>query len=149
MAFKALGSVVVLTLCFHVAVATTGMLSTPNVSHVELRTRESIIWTIAFRDARSSALTSTILRSSCEQSASPEPIATPRPLFVRRQTPGKTVVSFIIGVDGHVHNPLIIEDSGEPRNSAVLSAVRSWRFRPAMCNGAPAEADGTVEFSRR
>jgi TonB family protein len=149
MAFKTLGIVAGLTLCFQMAVATTGMVSTPDVSHGGLRYRESVVWTTAFRDARSAALTSTILRSSCEQSASPEPIATPRPLFVRRQTPGKTVVSFIIGVDGHVHNPLIIEDSGEPRNSAVLSAVRSWRFRPAMCNGAPAEADGTVEFSRR
>jgi TonB family protein len=58
-------------------------------------------------------------------------------------------VSFIIGTDGKVHSPLVLESVGQTEDRTVLKAVRSWRYRPGMCNGVPTETEGKVEFSSR
>jgi TonB family protein len=58
-------------------------------------------------------------------------------------------VSFIIGTDGRVHSPLILESSGMVGDRHVLRTVRSWRYRPATCNGVPTEIEGKIEFSSR
>jgi len=34
-------------------------------------------------------------------------------------------------------------------HNGELEAVRFWRYRPAMCNGVPTEAEAKVEFSSR
>ena len=86
---------------------------------------------------------------SCEDVQPPEALTTPDPLF----TPvahGKTVkVSFIIGTDGHVHSPLILESAGLAGDRHVLQTVRTWKYRPATCNGVPTETEGKIEFSSR
>jgi TonB family protein len=61
----------------------------------------------------------------------------------------KISVSFIVGTDGRVHSPLILESSGTREDHAILNTVRAWRYRPAMCNGVPTETEGKVEFSSR
>ena len=61
----------------------------------------------------------------------------------------KVKVSFIIGADGRVHSPLILESVGAAGDRNVLQTVRAWRYRPATCNGVPTEAEGKIEFSRR
>ena len=58
-------------------------------------------------------------------------------------------VSFIIGTDGHVHSPLILESAGIARDRRVLQTVRTWRYRPATCNGVPTETEGKIEFYNR
>ena len=86
---------------------------------------------------------------SCEAAQPPEALATPNPLL---DTPGLSsavTVSFIIGVDGRVHSPLILEGLGPAEDRIVLDTVRSWRFRPATCNGVPTEAEGKIAFSNR
>lgn len=85
----------------------------------------------------------------CELSQPPEPLATPDPLLSGAGTGDKVSVSFIIGADGQVHSPVILESAGSLEDDNVLSALRSWRYRPAMCNAAPAESERQVEFSRR
>lgn len=88
-------------------------------------------------------------RPSCEDVQPPEALATPEPLTTPTAK-GRTVkVSFIIGTDGRVHSPLILESSGLLGDWHVLRTVRTWRYRPATCNGVPTETEGKVEFSSR
>ncbi len=85
----------------------------------------------------------------CEQVAPPVALATPDPLFLAG-TGGKRVrVSFIIGTDGRIHSPLILESAGLRGDRRVLDTVRTWRYRPATCNGVPTETEGKIEFSVR
>jgi len=87
--------------------------------------------------------------SSCGEVEPPQALTTPAPLMGRAANGTKVKVSFIIGTDGHVHSPLILESAGATGDRNVLRAVRSWKYRPATCNGVPTEAEGKIEFSSR
>lgn len=88
-------------------------------------------------------------RPNCEAVQPPEELTTPDPLLTAG-IPGRSVkVSFIIGTDGRVHAPLILESAGMAGDRRVLQTVRTWRYRPARCNGVPTETEGKVEFSIR
>jgi TonB family protein len=89
------------------------------------------------------------LRWSCEEVGAPVALATPDPLFPSAGLGKKVRVSFIIGTDGRVHSPLILESAGAAGDRHVLDAVRHWRYRPATCNGVPTETEGKIEFSFR
>jgi len=89
------------------------------------------------------------LRSVCEKAQPPQPLTTPDPLFTFSNRGEKVKVSFIVGTDGHVHSPLILESAGLPGDRHVLETVRMWRYRPATCNGVPTETEGKIEFSSR
>jgi TonB family protein len=90
-----------------------------------------------------------ISRPACEEVRPPEELATPDP-FVSSSIYGRKVkVSFIIGTDGRVHSPLILESAGIAGDRHVLQTVRMWRYRPATCNGVPTETEGKIEFSIR
>lgn len=88
-------------------------------------------------------------RPSCEDVQPPEPLMTPDPLFTSFNHGRRVKVSFIIGTDGHVHSPLILESAGLAGDRHVLQTVRFWRYRPATCNGVPTETEGKIEFSSR
>jgi TonB family protein len=88
-------------------------------------------------------------RPSCESVRPPEALTTPDPLFTSSILGSKVKVSFIIGVDGRVHSPLILESAGIAGDRRVLQTVRTWRYRPATCNGVPTETEGKVEFSKQ
>lgn len=88
-------------------------------------------------------------RAACEQVQPPQALTTPDPLFSAATHGQKVKVSFIIGTDGRVHSPLILESAGLAGDRHVLQTVRSWRYRPATCNGVPTETEGKVEFSSR
>jgi TonB family protein len=85
---------------------------------------------------------------ACEDVQPPEALTTPAPLFTPAAH-GKVKVSFIIGTDGRVHSPLILESAGLAGDRHILQTVRSWRYRPATCNGIPTETEGKIEFSSR
>jgi len=88
-------------------------------------------------------------RPTCELVVPPVALATPDPLFVPAGHGSKVAISFIIGTDGRVHSPLILESAGLPGDRHVLRTVRTWRYRPATCNGVPTETEGKIEFSIR
>jgi len=88
-------------------------------------------------------------RPACEDVQPPRALTTPDPLFVSAAHGMKVSVSFIIGTDGRVHSPLILESAGVAGDRRVLQTVRTWRYRPATCNGVPTETEGKVEFSSR
>lgn len=114
---------------------------------VSLTLHEHQIWASAAQDEQFAAIPHTA-RPSCAAAQPPQALATPNPLL-DQPDPNKITVSFIIGADGRVHSPLILESAGASEDRAVLDAVRSWRYRPAMCNGVPTEAEGKIEFSSR
>ena len=86
-------------------------------------------------------------RAVCQDVQPPQALTTPNPLFVATARGRRVKVSFIIGTDGRVHSPLILESGGLSGDRDVLQVVRSWRYRPATCNGVPTEIEGKVEFS--
>lgn len=87
--------------------------------------------------------------ANCASTHGPEALATPNPLVQAPYRPTKITVSFIVGKDGEVESPLILEGSGVERGRDILKALRRWRYRPAMCNGVPVEAETEVQFSSR
>ena len=88
-------------------------------------------------------------RPACAAVEPPQALTTPDPLLTSSVSAGKVKVSFIIGTDGRVHSPLILESAGIAGDRRVLQTVRTWRYRPATCNGVPTETEGKVEFSNR
>jgi TonB family protein len=112
-----------------------------------LTAREHQIWPPPLRDSKFAAMLHA--NTSCEASEPPEPLATPNPLLDIAEPSAKVSVSFIIGTDGRVHSPLILESAGATEDRTILDTVRSWRYRPAMCNGAATETEGKIEFSSR
>lgn len=86
-------------------------------------------------------------RAVCQDVQPPQALTTPNPLFVAAAYGRRVKVSFIIGTDGRVHSPLILESAGLSGDRDVLEVVRSWRYRPATCDGVPTEIEGKIEFS--
>lgn len=117
---------------------------------IPLAQREYQSWTIPLRASEFSDVPHLSLHSRCENTKAPQPLATPRPLLVPMGSTQNTMkVSFIVGSDGRVHSPLILESAGTAEDRSILRTVRDWRYRPATCNGVPIEAEGKMEFSRR
>lgn len=87
--------------------------------------------------------------ASCESLRPAEALATPDPLLDAVEVKGKVAVSFVIGTDGRVHSPVVLESAGSDEDSNVLGVMRAWRYRPATCNAVPADTESKVEFSSR
>jgi hypothetical protein len=104
---------------------------------------ERAVWPASFHHTAQRAI------SHCERTRPAEALATPDPLLDRLEAKRKVGVSFIIGTDGLVHSPVVIESGGLDEDSSVLEAMRGWRYRPATCNAVPAETESKVEFSSR
>jgi TonB family protein len=113
-----------------------------------LRQRERNAWKALTHNFQFIDVPHLSTRSRCEEVQPPQALTTPSPLLTTWRE-RKIKVSFIIGTDGRVHSPLILESAGPTGDRHVLQTVRSWRYRPATCNGVPTETEGKVEFSSR
>jgi len=118
-------------------------------AQTSLKDREHSVWTSAVHGSEFAAMTHPASWHECEAVRPPEALATPDPLLDGTDLNARVSVSFIIGTDGRVHSALILESAGASEDRTVLDAVRFWRYRPAMCNGVPTEAEAKVEFSGR
>jgi TonB family protein len=125
-----------------------GSFARPASLSLSLTVRERQVWASALHDSEFAAMLHTA-GASCEASEPPEPLATPNPLLDIADSSSKVRVSFIIGTDGRVHSPLILESAGPSEDRTILDTVRSWRYRPAMCNGTATETEAKIEFSSR
>jgi TonB family protein len=121
----------------------------PQPRQAVLAEREHQIWKTPTRASEFSDVPHVSARSRCEDTQPPEALTTPDPLMVPALAGIKVKVSFIIGADGRVHSPLILQSVGVTGDRNVLQTVRGWRYRPATCNGVPTEAEGKIEFSQR
>jgi TonB family protein len=110
---------------------------------------ERQLWKTRVRDSEFSDVPHVTARSRCEDVQPPQALTTPEPILNPMRDRVKAKVSFIIGTDGRVHSPLILESAGPTGDRHILRTVRSWRYRPATCNGVPTEAEGKIEFSSR
>lgn len=129
--------------------ASLGSSSARTAGGTSLAEREHHVWSSAVHDSEFATMTHTISRISCGAVQPPQALATPDPLLDESNLNSKVSVSFIIGTDGRVHSALILESAGPNEDRTILDAVRFWRYRPAMCNGVPTEAEAKVEFSSR
>jgi TonB family protein len=116
---------------------------------ISLAEKEKKIWRTLARNSQFNDVLHTDARSRCEDTQPPEALATPNPLLPAAKDGTRVKVSFIIGIDGRVHSPLILESAGPTGDRTVLRTVRFWRYRPATCNGVPTETEGKIEFSSR
>ena len=115
-----------------------------------LADRERHLGALSARNSNFSTMARAAARSNlCEAAQPPEALATPSPLLDVPGLSSAVTVSFIIGTDGRVHSPLILESAGLAGDRHVLQTVRTWRYRPATCNGVPTETEGKIEFSSR
>ena len=147
MRIRRLSSFLLVAAGFAVCLASaTDVSARPAASALSVRERQ--IWASALRDSKFAAMLHPA-GASCEASKPPEPLATPNPLFDFADLSSKVQVSFIIGTDGRVHSPLILESAGPSEDRAILDTVRTWRYRPALCNGAATDTEAKVEFSSR
>jgi len=110
--------------------------------------REQQVWSTPVHDSEFAAVPHTT-QASCAATQPPQALATPNPLIDEPQEDSKVTVSFIIGTDGKVHSPLILESAGTSEDNTVLNTIRAWRYRPAMCNGVPTESEAKIGFSPR
>lgn len=117
-------------------------------SQKTLSAREQRVWAPPKRETEFAAIGHTS-RSSCEATHPPQALATPSPLLDNPKANATVKVSFIIGTDGRVHSPFILESAGPADDQVVLDAVRTWRYRPATCNGVPTESEARIGFSGR
>ncbi|MFZ0318746.1 MAG: TonB family protein [Candidatus Sulfotelmatobacter sp.] len=123
--------------------------ASPYLRQAVLSEREHKLWKTPIRASQFSDVPHVSAHARCEDTQPPEALTTPDPLMVPVVAGVKVKVSFIIGADGRVHSPLILESAGPVGDRNVLQTVRAWRYRPATCNGVPTEAEGKIEFSRR
>jgi TonB family protein len=121
----------------------------PRLHQTVLSDREHQVWKTPKRASEFSDIPHVSARSRCEDTQPPEALTTPDPLLAPAGAALKVKVSFIVGADGRVHSPLILQSGGPAGDRNVLRTVRTWRYRPATCNGVPTEAEGKIEFSRR
>jgi TonB family protein len=114
-----------------------------------LAEREGQVWPRSVHGSRFADIPHTTGHNSCGATQPPEALTTPDPILDQPGTPAKVTISFIIGTDGRVHSPFVLESAGPTKDRTVLQTVSFWRYRPAMCNGVPTEAEGKIEFSRQ
>jgi TonB family protein len=140
-----------LSLILAVTASSTASVQVPPVrlSEAILTVREHQAFKTPTRAAEFSDVPHVSARSRCEDTRPPQALTTPDPVLVPIESGRKVKVSFIIGADGRVHSPLILQSGGTAGDRNVLRTVRAWRYRPATCNGVPTEAEGKIEFSRR
>src|SRR6202167_6579677 len=117
----------------------------PRLSRAVLTEREHQVFRTPTRASEFSSVPHSSARSRCEDTQPPQALTTPNPLLVPTEAGMRVKVSFIIGADGRVHSPLILQSAGPAGDRNVLQTVRSWRYRPATCNGVPTEAEGKIE----
>jgi TonB family protein len=82
-----------------------------------------------------------IERRTCAGMTRPEPISA-----LGRGIPVGTnaLVSLTIGTDGSVQNVVVARGPSATLDPATLKALRSWKFRPAMCGNQPVTIDVVI-----
>ena len=100
-----------------------------------LSAREKQVWRAPVHNSEFADVPRIGARSACELTHPPEALATPNPMLSKSDSGVKVKISFIVGTDGRVHSPLIMESAGGSEDDTILETVRAWRYRPAMCNG--------------
>ena len=126
--------------------ATSGKSASSQAGLVE---RERRAWSPAVHNSKFAPVANSVTRAVCEDVQPPQALTTPDPLLDQANRDAMASITFIVGTDGRVHSALMLESAGPHEDRAILAAVQYWRYRPALCDGVPTDAEGKVEFSSR
>jgi hypothetical protein len=118
---------------------------TRSTAQFALAQREAQLWQSLAHESDFTAIQGPL--PNCEISQPPQPLATPNPQVSDEAI--EVRISLIVGTDGFVHSPLVLESADWAENQVILDAVRAWRYRPARCNGAAVESEADIKFFSR
>jgi len=62
-------------------------------------------------------------------------LSSPDPVFPKAGITGTVVLRCVVGIDGRVHEPVVVQSLSPGNDSSALKAVRAWKFLPAERNG--------------
>lgn len=111
--------------------------------------QEESLFRVPMHLSEFSAMAHPMALPRCGDTRPPEALATPDPLVLLDDPDSPVRVSFIVGADGRVYSPFILDGGGPAEDQVVLRTVRRWRYRPALCNGVPTDSEARVQFSHR
>jgi TonB family protein len=81
----------------------------------------------------------------------PVPIYQPDPEYSdaarKAKYQGTVIVGVIIGTDGHVYDPKIVQALGLGLDQKAIEAVKLWRFKPAERDGRPVRVAANIEVN--
>lgn len=149
MLLRGLRSFLLVVISSAVGLASVKSPSPQGLARPSIAAHERQVWTSAAHDSEFAGVEHHTARPGCEATQPPQALATPDPLLDEPEPNAKVTVTFIVGTDGRVHSPLVLASAGSSEDRTILDAVRSWRYRPATCNGVPTDAEAKVEFSSR
>ena len=87
--------------------------------------------------------------SQSDLDQTPLPVHQPAPKLtaqMRQRAPGKVVVIFEVDANGRVQTPRVRSSTDPVFESAVLAAIRQWRFEPGKRNGEPVRTRALQSF---
>lgn len=91
-----------------------------------------------------------ILRRECEQLKNPVAISMPDPEYPHpaggNSVAGIAVVAITVLKDGSVTDIQVVQNADPSINKATVDAVKTWKFKPAMCGTEPIIRDLQVEI---
>lgn len=82
----------------------------------------------------------------CEDLKTPQPISTPAPALAAAGRHGAIRINFVINTEGEIENPVVVLSGGVRFDRIVTRTISRWRYRPAVCNGVPIQAEASIEF---
>lgn len=75
-------------------------------------------------------------------------VAPEYPTLARSQGRSGTVtISAMVGKDGKVHDPVVIQTAGKDFDNAAMAAVSNWRFTPFKCGNNPINSEIEIPVS--
>jgi protein TonB len=92
-------------------------------------------------------------RRQCDDQIKPVPLKTPDPEYPHgassNNLAGRASVWMTVKTDGSVDNIRLIESAGHDMDKSTQDALKTWKFKPAMCGLEPIETDIRVEVTFR
>jgi periplasmic protein TonB len=83
----------------------------------------------------------------------PQVIFSPEPSFSdearKSKTQGRVELMLVVGKDGRTHNIRVRQSLGMGLDEKAIEAVKTWRFKPAILNGAPVATQIAVDVDFR
>ena len=89
------------------------------------------------------------IEMACESTEAPKALATPHPSWAGIPDNRAIVVNVIIGMDGQVYSPFILDGANPSFDQKIMDTVRNWHYLPAMCNGVPADSEVKIQLSSK
>jgi hypothetical protein len=121
------------------------LLAVTSVTPARAQSFGTVTHRISYTDIATSEFATGGPSRHCEREDEPEAMDTPNPLISGE---GRTVVDVVIGWDGRIYSPFVLETSLRNQDS-LMRVLHSWRFRPATCNGTPTSVEARILFVKR